>query len=683
MMLSTAQMSVELIFGLLAVATLAGVVLSRRPRLCGWLCAALVAGALGASVRLGGLVFGSGGDVHFTLMHLNVAPAALTFHFSALNMVFLWMILGVGLLATIYSVRYVEGVARHGDGDPALVVLRYYPALMLFLASMVAVVCISDLLFFFAAWGFMSLPAYALIVHDNRKPEVLYAGLKYFLFTSVGNIGILVAVLVLYRIGGDFSFQTAQATMVGLLGARPWLAHIVMGLLAFGFLTKLGVYPMGDWLPDAHPAAPSPVSALLSGVMIKLGAWDIAHSFFGLMAPADGAAAALMPWGLVLAALGCVSVILGGSAGAASNDTKRLLAYSSVSQSGYILVCLGLAIAFVATSPTVATLAFVAAMAFVISDSMHKSLLFLTAGSVLHAAGTRDLQQLGGLGEKMRSTAATAITGALSVGGIPLTAGFIGKWLLFQAALLGAAQQPLVAVYLLAIVVGGILSLAYGLKYIGAAYLGAPARAEALEETDEVPLSMRLPQLALAVGCVAAGLWPALMLRPALAGWQHLPGIAHVLPFGDLAGVGLLVRPAGAGLVGGFVPPAVLVLMVVAGLVAWGLSRLGGARTREVPSWQSGLALPLAQTRLPASGWYWPFTPVLKRTYREIDVPALPELSLPGVTEPVAEAYQMAADITARVLVWLGRAHRGKMRYKVICQTAGAVVVLLLLVLSH
>ncbi len=402
---------------------------------------------------------------------------------------------------------------------------------MLFLASMAAVVCISDMLFFFAAWGFMSLPAYLLIVHDNRRPEVLRAGLKFFLFTSVGNIGILVAVLIFYRYGGDFSFGAAQAAMATLLVTRPWLAHTAIAMLALGFLTKLGTYPMGDWLPDAHPAAPSPISALLSGVMIKLGAYDVAHAFFGLMLVSGATASSLMAWGLTLGVLGCISIIVGGAAAAASVDTKRLLAYSSVSQSGYILLCLGVALALARVAPALSALAFVAALVFVVADGVHKSLLFLTAGSVLHATGTRDLVRLGGLGERMPATAAAAIAGALSVGGIPLTAGFVGKWLLLESVLLGAAYLPLLAVFLLVVVVGSILSLAYALKYVGAAYLGAPA-GQASDDVREVPRGMRVPQTVLALGAVAGGLWPALMIRPALAAWQDVGSGA--LPLGGI-----------------------------------------------------------------------------------------------------------------------------------------------------
>ncbi len=620
-MLAAATLSVELIFGLMAVGVILGVLLSRWPRACGWACAAVVAGAAGAAAYLANIVFAQG-HVEIIAGSITGVPAQLVLHFTPLNVIFLLMILGLGLVATVYSVQYVEKVAAESPGSSMAAVVRYYPALMLFLGSMAAVVSISDLLFFFIAWTLMMLPAFLLIIHDYRKREVMRAGLKFLLFSIVGNLGILLGIIILYRAGGDFSFATARDTMTAFLQVQPWTAHLVFGLLMFGFLTKLGIYPMGDWLPDAHPAAPSPVSALLSGVMIKLGAYDIAHMALELMGRANASSSAMMGWGMALAALGALSVLLGGAAAAANTDTKRLLAFSSVSQSGYILVCLGISMAFIPVSMQMAGLAFVAAMVFVIADGIHKSLLFLTAGSVLHATGTRDLMLLGGLGEKMPATTKAAIVGALSVGGIPLTAGFVGKWLLFQSALQGAAYQPAVAIWLLAIVVGSILSLAYALKYVGATYLGAPGVASSREDVREVPLSMRVPQLVLLLASVAAGLWPSLIVRPAISAWVTTAPV----PISGMAGGALMVESVGGTTAGGYIPPVILLLVGVAALLAWGLSRLGGAPVREVRTWQSGLELPLATTRLPASGWYWPFTPVLRSIYREIPMPDVPAL---------------------------------------------------------
>ena len=604
--------AVQLTSASLAGGVVAGVVLSRWQRAAGWACSLALAGALAGSGWIGSLAWQSSA-VGIELGHGSAWPIAL--HFSRLNMIFIWLVLGLGLLATVYSVRYIEH-ASQAPGTPRFAALRYYPVLMLFLASMVAVVCLSNLIAFFIAWSVMSLAGLALIVHEYHKPGVLRAGLKFAVFTLVGNAAIFAAIMLYHSATG--SYVTHDGALAGLLGDGSPVAHVVFGLFAFGFLTKLGIYPMGDWLPDAHPAAPSPVSALLSGVMIKLAAYDIAHM---MIRTTDAPAGAMMAWGLVLAALGGLSVLLGGSAAAANNDTKRLLAYSSVAQSGYILMCLGLSMAFAPVNQTLAVLAFVAGIVFVIADAMHKSLLFLTAGSVLHATGTRDLVQLGGLGDRMPTTTAAAIAGGLSVGGIPLSAGFVGKWLLFQTALLGAAQVPVVAVYLLVIVVGSILSLAYALKYVGAAYLGAPA-GPVPGEAHEVPGSMRLPQIVLAAGALAAGLWPTLIVRPALQAWGHMGGADS--PLASLHAGELLVPLGSSGMVGGFVSPAVLALVVIAGLIALGLSRLGGVPTREVPSWQSGLALPLAHTRLPASGWYWPFTPILRAVYREIPFPWTP-----------------------------------------------------------
>lgn len=664
-MLTEAGMSVELIFGALLAGTVATALLARWTRLCGWVGVLAIAAAAGFSVPLGAAVFGTGG-VELDYGAVGAVPASLALHFSPLTMIFVWMILGLGLVASVYSVGYVAGLAHEDASGPTSVTLRYWPAFMLFLASMVAVVCVSDMLFFFLAWSLMMLPAFGLIIHNRRRPEVMRAGLKFLAFSIVGNLGIFAAVAILYQTSGDFSFAGATGAMSTLLATRPWLAHLAFGLLALGFLTKLGIYPMGDWLPDAHPAAPSPVSALLSGVMIKLGAYDIAHLSIALLAAQGASPGAMMAWGLGLAALGGLSVLLGGAAAAGNDDTKRLLAYSSVGQSGYILMCLGISAAFMLTNPALAGLAFVAAMVFIIADGVHKSLLFLTAGSVLHATGTRDLVQLGGLGDRMPSTSLAAIVGGLSVGGIPLTAGFLGKWLLFQATLLGAPEVPILAVYLLVVVVGSILSLAYALKYVGAAYLGAPATPIAAA-AREVPASMRLPQVLLAVVAVAGGLWPALLVRPALAAWE----LTAPVSVEALGGGALLVAPGGA-LAGAFVSPVVLALVAIAGLMAWGLLRLGGAPTRTVPSWQSGLDLPLAQTRLPASGWYWPFTPILRRVYRELPFPSFGTGADAGGAPGGGAGERHEEGVTP-----ITEGLRGRVRGRVAMTAAGGSIVLL------
>ncbi len=626
------EQSVALTFGLLAAAIAAGIVLSRWPRTCGWVCSVLLAGALAMSGWIAMTVSQSGPAA--------VALAGVELHLTRLNVIFIGLVLGLGLLATIYSVRYIEH-SLHDETAPKHGALRYYPLLMLFLASMVTVISLTDLIAFFIAWSIMSLSALALILHEYHRPEVLAAGIKFAIFTLIGNAAILAAIMLYGSSTGSYVLE-GNGAIAALLGEGSFMPHLIFGLFAFGFLTKLGIYPMGDWLPDAHPAAPSPVSALLSGVMIKLAAYDLAHMMIHSQAPGGAMAA----WGLVLAALGGLSVVLGGSAAAANNDTKRLLAYSSVSQSGYILMCLGVSIAFAPVDQTLAGLAFVAGIIFVMADAMHKALLFLTAGSVLYATGTRDLVRLGGLGDRMPETKLAAIAGGMSLAGIPLTAGFIAKWMLLQATLQGAAQQPVLALFMLVVVLGSILAMAYALKYVGAAFLGHPADPQCCLQTEEVPATMRLPQWALVAGLIVAGLWPALMAGPAAAAWGDLmPGGT---PLTGVEGGLLLVGGPGA-VIGGFVPTVILVMVAVAALIAWGVSRIGGAPSRDVPSWQSGLDLPLAVTRLPASGWFWPFTPVLRAMYREIRLPAALNPALSDASQRSTETERPAARASSSI----------------------------------
>ncbi len=675
-MLAAASVTLQWMFAMLLGGALLAVILGRWPRACGWVCSLMVAAAAVLSLHLGAMAFGAPSGLDFSLARVAIIGASLSFHLDTLSIIFLWLILLIGLICTIYSVRYAEGAARKSDRAD---VTGYYAPLMLFLAGMAAVVCISDLLFFVAAWEFMSLPAYMLIVHDKRRAEALRAGLKYFIMTHVGNFGIIVAILLLYRYEASFSFDAARASLSALVVTRPFLANFIMALLALGFMTKAGIFPMGDWLPDAHPEAPSPVSALLSGVMIKLGAYGLIRFFLGLFVPAGATGGSLLAWGLALAGWGTLSIFLGGVAAVLSNDSKRLLAYSSISQAGYILLSLGVAIAFVPTNPLVSALAFVAAMVFILADGLHKALLFLSAGSVLHATGSRNLNELGGLGERMPLTAGTATIGALSVAGIPLTVGFIGKWLILQTALLQAAEQPVLAVYVVVAVIGSVLSLAYGLKYVGAAFLGPPAEPQAIAEIGEVAVGMRIPQMLLAAGCVLFGIWPAALIAPALTVWRDSLASGPAMPFTTLNLAGVASRVTEVGASAAFAPPLVLGVMAIAMLVAWGLSRAGGAPIRQVAGWQSGLDLPAQQVRLSAGGYYWPFTRYLARTYPQIGLPRLPELTVPAVLELDRWAFDRIARFGGWIADRLGKGHTGRSQLYVLWQAIGAAIVILLL----
>ncbi|MBC7288903.1 MAG: hypothetical protein H5T86_12875, partial [Armatimonadetes bacterium] len=401
---------------------------SRTPRLAGWLSVAFVLVALLLAKGIGAHMYMGGGPVAGQLFEIPLLGSALVFHVDDLSLLLLVAILFVGLWAAVFSVEYVPHIK---DGQPAV----FYPLFLLFLLGMCLVVTVWDLLFFVLAWEFMSLPAYLLVAYEYRRPENLRAALKYFILTHIGNLGMFIGALIIFSRTSSFSFPDAQSMLAQLSQSHPWLTNLILALFVLAFATKAGLFPTGDWLPDAHPAAPSSVSAMLSGVMIKMGPYGVLRLFFWVLAARAVPENWLVAWGLVLATWGAVSILLGSSAALACNDSKRLLAYSSISQSGYIFLGIGVALAALRSAPLVGAVALVGSLFHIVADALHKSTLFLTAGSVLYKTGERDLNKLGGLERYMPGTALAALASGMSLAGLPLTAAFVSKWMLVQSTL--------------------------------------------------------------------------------------------------------------------------------------------------------------------------------------------------------------------------------------------------------
>ena len=325
--------------------------------------------------------------------------AALTLHVDALSAVFLLVIAFLSVWAMLYSIEYMLPY-RNED------LRRYYPFFLLFVLGMLGVVVSWDMFFFFMFWEFMTLASYVLVVFEKDSPVNLRAGLKYFLMTHVATVLMFVAAIVLWRVGGgSFGFGAMRSSLQALEG-RP-IQHLVLALFFLGFATKAGLFPMGDWLPDAHPAAPSGVSAMLSGVMIKMGVYGLVRIFVGML-PISHAS---LVWGGIIASAGALSLFVGTLTALVQTDAKRLLAFHSIGQMGYICLGVGMGIAFLPISAPVAAVALMAGLYHMINHACFKGLLFLNAGSIVYRGGTRDLNRLGGLGRFMPVTAATALVG--------------------------------------------------------------------------------------------------------------------------------------------------------------------------------------------------------------------------------------------------------------------------------
>ena len=367
-------------------AVIAGLIRSWRG--AGWTATVFV-GLAGVLCWMVGLeVLRTGGAVHATVAVLPGFGSELAVNLDPLGAGFLLIITAVSFLATLYSVGYM-GMYRHETPG------RFYGFLQLFVAGMIGVVCVADWLFFIVFWELMTLVLYFLVTYERSDAAAVRAGFKYFIMTHVAAVGLLATAVVLWRITGSFSFAAHRS---GLADMSTALRSLLLALYFIAFATKAGIVPFGDWLPDAHPAAPSGVSAILSGVMIKLGAYGILRVFYQALL-GTGRQDEMVVWGVIIAAFGTLSAVVGGLTAMRQNDTKRLLAFSSISQTGYIFLGLGVGITFMGQPGlgALALLGFLGAGFHILNDAIYKSLLFMNAGAIQYCGGTRDLNKIGGM----------------------------------------------------------------------------------------------------------------------------------------------------------------------------------------------------------------------------------------------------------------------------------------------
>src|SRR5579863_756087 len=394
---------------------------------------------------------------------------------------------------------FAAGYFRRGAGTaPGLMCLQYH----LFLASMGFVLLADDAYAFMVAWETMALSSYFLVTTQHGLPEIRSAGFLYLLIAHVGALAILLSFGVMQ--GGSWQF-----TFDAMRGAHltPCWAAIAFLLAVFGFGAKAGLVPLHVWLPEAHPAAPSPVSALMSGAMLKMAVYGVLRVSFDLLGKPE------WWWGLVLLALGLFSALYGVIFAAVQTDMKRLLAWSSIENSGIIFAALGLGIVFSEVNmPSLAALALIALLYHSLNHAFIKSLLFCGTGAVLHSTGERNLGRLGGLIHRMPWVAWLTLIGALALAGLPPLNGFVSEWLMLQAFLF-AHQVPHTFVNMLLPLSAALVALAAALaayvmvKFFGVIFLGQPREPTLLRAHDAHALE-RIGLLWLALGCVTLGLIP-------------------------------------------------------------------------------------------------------------------------------------------------------------------------------
>jgi hydrogenase-4 component B len=520
-----------------------------------------LAGCLSAVVPAAAVL--GGGVVREFRIATNVPGGPWVFGLDSLSALFVLAIAGVGGSAAIYGVSYLQG-----GRSPTRVALAH-ANLALLVAALMVVVTARAAVPFLIAWELMAIAAYLLIVHEADRPDVRHAGLLYLVATHAGTLALF-ALFALWANGAaDLTFASL-AQRAPLPAAQ---ATVLLVLAFFGFGMKAGLVPLHFWLPSAHAAAPSHVSALLSGVMIKMGIYGLMRVIALLGAPPVWA-------GWVLVAAGVVSGLLGVIWALTQHELKRLLAYHSVENIGIILLGLGSGVLGLSYGhPVVAVLGFAGAALHTMNHALFKSLLFLGAGSVIHATANREIDRLGGLARSMPVTASAFLVGSVAIVGLPPLNGFVSEWLVMRSLLSGATfadrgRIAVVAVAGLALI--GALALACFAKVTGILFLGS-ARARPAGTVHESPSAMVAPMIALAGACIAIGMAPVLVL----------PAIGRVARL--LAGL-----PAGtpAGITDAAPATALSILLAAGFLLAGGLTlRIRNGRSRlEAATWGCGHA---------------------------------------------------------------------------------------------
>jgi formate hydrogenlyase subunit 3/multisubunit Na+/H+ antiporter MnhD subunit len=413
---------------------------------------------------------------------------------------FFFSIVGMVTFAVSF---YAPGYVKEFSHTPyPLSVLGVFTGL--FIAGMLLVLLADDAYTFMVAWELMSLSSYFLVVYQHGNSHNRKAAFLYLLMAHVGGLTILLAFSVLANSGGGFTFDAMRSANIS-----PLWANIAFGLGLFGFGMKAGLTPLHAWLPEAHPVAPSHISALMSGVMLKIAIYGLIRLIFDLL----GTAHLHWSWGFILLSMGGSSAILGIMYALVQNDLKKLLAYSSIENIGIICMGLGLSILFTAHHYTVlGSLAMIATLFHAMNHALFKSLLFLSTGAVLHATHEQNLEQMGGLIHRMPLTALFFLIGALSISALPPFNGFASEWLIFQSALQAPrlesgvlrAMIPFSAALL---AFTSALSASCFVKVYGVAFLGQ-SRTRHVRRARESSFGMNAAQGILAMACFILGIIP-------------------------------------------------------------------------------------------------------------------------------------------------------------------------------
>jgi len=608
--------------GLLAMA-LAGIAIGRRPGAsdlvygaCLGLCLIAFVTALGQLLAGGASALVLPIGLPWLGAHLRIDPLA-AFFSVVVN-------LG-GAAASLYGLGY----GRHEPAPHR--VLPFFPA---FLAAMNLVVLADDAFTFLLAWEFMSLVSWALVMAHHQIRDNARAGYIYLVMASFGTLALLLAFGLLAGPDGGYDFAAIRGERTTLTAA------LVLALVLLGAGSKAGLVPLHVWLPLAHPAAPSHVSALMSGVMTKVAVYGFVRIVLDLLGEPSW-------WSsMVVLALGGGTAVMGVLYALMQHDLKRLLAYHTVENIGIIFIGLGLAMAFQANAMGwAAALALTAALFHVLNHALFKSLLFFGSGAVLTATGERDMEQLGGLIHRMPVTSFAFLVGCVAISALPPLNGFVSEWLTFQA-ILQSPELPQWGLKILVPAVGGLLALSAALaaacfvKAFGITFLGRP-RSQAAADAREVDRCSLGAMLVLAALCLLAGILPGLVIDGLAPVTQALVG-ARMPAQAPAAWLSIVPIAESRSSYNGLL--VFVFIAISASLAIYAIHRFASRALRRAPAWDCGFPDPSPTTQYSAASFAQP----IRRVFGTVAFAAREQVVMP----PPGDLGPARLTVTLRDLVW-------------------------------
>lgn len=568
------------------------------------------------------------------------------FRLDALAAFFLIVVNLGGAAASLYGLGY----GRHEHAPQR--VLPFFPA---FLAAMNLVVLADDAFSYLLCWELMSLASWALVLADHRRAANTRAGFIYLVMASFGTLALLLAFGLLSGPAGDYGFAAIRGA-----AHSPQVAALVLVLMLLGAGSKAGLVPLHVWLPLAHPAAPSHVSALMSGVMTKVAVYGFIRVVFDLLGPPNWSSS------VVVLTAGGGTAVMGILYALMERDLKRLLAYSTIENIGIIFVGLGLALAFQANGQHLAAaLAFTAALFHVLNHSLFKTLLFLGAGAVLTATGERDMDRLGGLIHRMPVTSVVFLAGCVAISALPPFNGFVSEWLIFQAVL-QSPNLPQWGLKIMVPAIGAMLALAAALaaacfvKAYGISFLGR-ARTPAAATATEVDVYSLMAMSLLAALCLLTGVLPGLVIDALAPVTGQVLG-SSLAPQASLAWLSLVPLSDAKGSYNGLL--VLLFIILSATLMAGAIHAFASRAVRRAPAWGCGFDEPTPATQYSAAGFAQP----IRRVFGTLLFAARDRVVMPAPGDPAParltielhdlvweRIYQPLVGAVGAAAIWLDR----------------------------